>query len=461
MAVSSRIFISYRREDATAYAGRLYDRLSVDFPAQVFMDIDTLEPGIDFVERIEESVGTADVLVCVIGKGWASAVDRDGRRRLENPEDFVRLEVGSALKRNIRVIPVLVGGAPFPEPEELPDDLAGLRRRNGLMLSDLEWKAGTQHLVDAIRHVLGIAEEPVQNQVVQQVVQEAQSPPDDVVVPAREGPAPLPAAALPLVFGGAVLLAVGLFMRWHGRNDPSSYHSFLQNDFGGAHPHGGALTSLGPIGIVVAAVLGALLARKPATRAMGAGVLLGAGIAGAAKYLYVLRAADDPTTGVTIGLLVAVAGGVLVLVASVIVARATPKTESPRCVAGAVSAVAGAAAMIVATHIAYNGANDKTLSGTEAFDPVATSIAIALMAGLLLRPWRHMELSAALLTLGALDALLWVRYLGVPLLGGSDAGSLGAGGLVGLAGAGLVLLGGYLGLQGSKEYAAAPAAAQP
>ncbi len=177
MAVGSRIFISYRRDDASAYAGRLYDGLSLRFPDQVFMDVDTIEPGVDFVERIEESVGSADVLIAVIGRDWASAVDEDGQRRLEQPDDFVRLEVATALERNIRVIPVLVGGASYPHADELPDDLDGLTRRNGLELSDFDWKGGTQRLVEAIEGVLGVSDAPSEDEEVQQVVEETLAPP--------------------------------------------------------------------------------------------------------------------------------------------------------------------------------------------------------------------------------------------------------------------------------------------
>ncbi len=177
MAVGSRIFISYRRDDASAYAGRLYDGLSLRFPDQVFMDVDTIEPGVDLVERIEESVGSADVLIAVIGRDWASAVDEDGQRRLEQPDDFVRLEVATALERNIRVIPVLVGGASYPHADELPDDLDGLTRRNGLELSDFDWKGGTQRLVEAIEGVLGVSDAPSEDEEVQQVVEETLAPP--------------------------------------------------------------------------------------------------------------------------------------------------------------------------------------------------------------------------------------------------------------------------------------------
>ena len=96
--MNGQIFISYRREDASYPAGRLYDNLHSRFPQnEIFMDVDSIKPGIDFIETIEERVGSCDVLVAVIGKGWLSAADEKGRRRLDNPEDFVRVEVGTAL----------------------------------------------------------------------------------------------------------------------------------------------------------------------------------------------------------------------------------------------------------------------------------------------------------------------------------------------------------------------------
>src|SRR6476646_6329062 len=196
MAVGSRIFISYRRTDTSAYAGRLYDQLNATFPGQVFMDVDTLEPGIDFVQRIEESVDSADVLIAVIGRGWASAVDEEGRRRLDQPDDFVRLEVAEALDRAIRVIPVLVGGAAMPEADELPPDLAPLARRNGLTLTDLEWRAGVDRLTATIGQVLGV---PISTRDKRRATSTQ----------------PLSSAFLPLALGGPALLAVALFMPWN------------------------------------------------------------------------------------------------------------------------------------------------------------------------------------------------------------------------------------------------------
>jgi hypothetical protein len=131
------IFISYRREDSLGHTGRLFDRLGKHFgKAHVFLDIAGIEPGLDFVEAIDKAVGSCDVFVVVIGKQWLNATDADGRRRLDNPEDFIRLELATALKRNIRVIPVLVQGATAPSSENLPEDLRMLSRRQAQEVSD-------------------------------------------------------------------------------------------------------------------------------------------------------------------------------------------------------------------------------------------------------------------------------------------------------------------------------------
>jgi hypothetical protein len=126
--MSGHIFINYRRDDSSSAAGRLYDRLSSHFASnQIFIDVDNLAPGVDFVEAIEQSVGSCDVLIAVIGGRWLISSDEEGRRRLDNPDDFVRIEIATALKRGIRVIPVLVEGALMPRSRDLPDDLKSLK----------------------------------------------------------------------------------------------------------------------------------------------------------------------------------------------------------------------------------------------------------------------------------------------------------------------------------------------
>jgi formylglycine-generating enzyme required for sulfatase activity len=155
----SRIFISYRRDDSAGYAGRLYDRLSERFgQGQIFMDIDTIEPGLDFVEVIEKAVGSCDVLIALIGRQWLTITDATGRRRLDNPEDFVRLEIATALDRNIRVIPVLVRGATVPRSTDLPDALKKLARRNALEISDTRFHYDVDRLIETLEKVLGVSE---------------------------------------------------------------------------------------------------------------------------------------------------------------------------------------------------------------------------------------------------------------------------------------------------------------
>ncbi len=121
----TKIFISYRRDDASANAGRLCDWLQRQFKTDnVFLDVDKIAPGDDFPKVLQEKLAAADALVAVVGKAWVSLCDGAGNRRIMAPKDFVALEVGSALERGIRVIPVLVGGASMPKSDELPPRLA-------------------------------------------------------------------------------------------------------------------------------------------------------------------------------------------------------------------------------------------------------------------------------------------------------------------------------------------------
>jgi hypothetical protein len=155
------IFISYRREDAEGQAGRLFDDLVMNFgDDSVFMDVAGLEPGRDFRRAIDEQVASCGVLLAVIGKGWLEAKDESGRRRLDDPMDFVRLETASALKRDIPVIPVLVRGASMPRAEDLPEDLKELAFRNGVELTHPRWDSDVQVLVKALRPFVQAKPEP-------------------------------------------------------------------------------------------------------------------------------------------------------------------------------------------------------------------------------------------------------------------------------------------------------------
>jgi hypothetical protein len=146
------IFLSYRREDTEGQAGRLYDDLVAAFGFDsVFMDVAAIQPGRDFRKSIDQSLNSCGVFLSLIGKSWLTAKDISGQRRLDDPADFVRIETGAALKRDIPVIPVLVQGASAPRPDQLPDDLKELAFRNAVELTHPRWDSDIQVLIKALR----------------------------------------------------------------------------------------------------------------------------------------------------------------------------------------------------------------------------------------------------------------------------------------------------------------------
>ncbi|MFZ5818762.1 MAG: SUMF1/EgtB/PvdO family nonheme iron enzyme [Chloroflexota bacterium] len=155
-----RIFISYRRVDSGGYAGRIYDRLAARFGEDaVFMDVDDIPAGLDFVEVLQNAVQSCDALAALIGRNWLDARDEAGGRRLDNPEDFVRVEIAAALERGIRVIPVLVDGAPIPRASDLPENLKPLARRNAVQVNHHSFNADAYHLIEQLELALKAAED--------------------------------------------------------------------------------------------------------------------------------------------------------------------------------------------------------------------------------------------------------------------------------------------------------------
>src|SRR5215469_947704 len=145
------IFVSYRRRESSYPAGRLYDRLADRFgEGQVFMDVDAIEPGVDFAEEISRAVTACKVLLAVIGPHWLTATDEQGRRRLDDPDDIVRLEIEAALARDVRVIPILVEGTVMPGRKDLPESLAGLARLNAPSMRHETFRSDAGRLVTAI-----------------------------------------------------------------------------------------------------------------------------------------------------------------------------------------------------------------------------------------------------------------------------------------------------------------------
>ena len=163
----SKLLISYRREDSADVAGRIYDRLIQQFGQEaVFKDVDSIPLGVDFRIYLDEQVAKCDVFLAVIGRDWMRAGGRKGKSRLDDPRDFVRLEIESALKRQILVIPVLVGGASIPVAERLPASVQDLSYRNGIAVRpDPDFHRDMDRLIEYLKQqIQGLKEhrtEPV------------------------------------------------------------------------------------------------------------------------------------------------------------------------------------------------------------------------------------------------------------------------------------------------------------
>jgi TIR domain len=151
------IFISYRRADAMPYARLLQAELSGRFPdVRVFMDLDSIEAGLDFAEVIRGAVSSCLVMVVLIGRQWATLADEEGRRRLDDPDDYVRFEIRTALRRGTRVIPVLVDGARPARRQELPPDLRRLARLNALEMSCDRYQYDADRLISIVENALAL-----------------------------------------------------------------------------------------------------------------------------------------------------------------------------------------------------------------------------------------------------------------------------------------------------------------
>lgn len=155
---NDQIFISYRRDDSAGYVRALYDRLVQHFSKErVFMDVDTIDPGLPFDEAIKHALDQCEILLVVIGRRW---MDKQVgmEPRINDPKDYVRIEIAAALSRNIRVVPVLLDGASIPGEKELPEPLRALARRNALEISNSRFDSDTETLIMAIRKALDEAD---------------------------------------------------------------------------------------------------------------------------------------------------------------------------------------------------------------------------------------------------------------------------------------------------------------
>ncbi len=153
--MAAGIFISYRRQGELAHARAVYERLRAEFgAAQVFIDLEGLAIGEDFVAALQRQLALCRVMLVLIGPQWLQARDSQGRRRLDQPQDFVRLEVATALARqDVRVVPLLIDGTGMPGDDDLPADLRPLLRRQALSLRFASFDADVRHLVAGLRSV--------------------------------------------------------------------------------------------------------------------------------------------------------------------------------------------------------------------------------------------------------------------------------------------------------------------
>jgi TIR domain len=151
-----KVFINYRRDDSIGMAGRLHDRLAQTFGRNnLFMDVDNIPVGRDFADYLNSQVAACDAMLTVLGPNWLTTKDENGQRRLDNPEDFVVIEIGVALARNIPVVPVLVDGARMPKASELPDSLKPLVRRQAVEMRHAHFGKDAEALIERMGEVLG------------------------------------------------------------------------------------------------------------------------------------------------------------------------------------------------------------------------------------------------------------------------------------------------------------------
>ena len=154
--MAGNIFINYRRDESGHVAGRLHESLAPKFGGdKLFMDVDNIPVGKDFENYLKSQVAACDAMLAIIGPNWLTAKDETGQRRLDNPEDFVVIEIAAALARDIAVVPVLVDGARMPKASELPDSLKPLARRQAIEVRHTNFKSDAETLIKRLREVLG------------------------------------------------------------------------------------------------------------------------------------------------------------------------------------------------------------------------------------------------------------------------------------------------------------------
>ena len=221
--MSGSIFISYRRDDSEGEAGRLYDDLIRIFGFEsVFMDVSDIHPGKDFRQAIDENVARCAVLLAMIGPGWATIQDASGTRRLDQPNDFVRLEIASALTRGIDVIPILVHGARMPSSADLPENLQSLAFRNCVELTHTRWNSDVEVLSRTLREYVNKGQEFATRSIRMAITGEnpvvkaaAAKPEAERAAPPKQASRPLVTVAGLITILAAAILGAGAYAYIH------------------------------------------------------------------------------------------------------------------------------------------------------------------------------------------------------------------------------------------------------
>jgi hypothetical protein len=219
------IFISYRRDDSEGEAGRLFDDLTRSFGENsVFMDVSAIAPGVDFRQAIDENIASCGVLLALIGPSWASIKNKAGLRRLDDANDLVRLEIASALRRNIAVIPVLVHEAKMPSPDELPEDVKNLAFHNSVEITHVRWNSDVALLIDALQPYVTSTRTGGSRPVHATVPVQLPAP-----YPGPNEVEPIRRSRLPLIAGVSVAAVVAVIALWvkfaPSRNNPADQPS--------------------------------------------------------------------------------------------------------------------------------------------------------------------------------------------------------------------------------------------
>ena len=159
--MAAKIFLCYRRDDSAGYSGRIGERLTREFGRESFMDVDAIPLGANFVKALHEAVAKCEVLLAVIGPNWLDARDKEGNRRLDDPSDFVRIEIGAALQRDIPVIPILLDAAKVPTARQLPKDIEELHARQGLDVRLASFDSDIDRLFRGLKAQIGLGAPPL------------------------------------------------------------------------------------------------------------------------------------------------------------------------------------------------------------------------------------------------------------------------------------------------------------